>query len=181
MGVALLLLGRWRPGFSTCKEVDTLLYVKPPKNLINVTVELLFKRQCMLWAVPKLPSTTPNLAKHFSSSHFGQNTGGKYWEIFPIKRPFCHRQEAIGIWNQWIVSQNDYAHLVLIPTIQPRTHIFPTNCNKHNEAQRAQNSVATANPTKTRDTEKNVVSLHAHTKLCLLENYQPFLVLFRPL
>ena len=135
MGVALLLLGRWRPGFSTCKEVDTLLYVKPPKNLINVTVELLFKRQCMLWAVPKLPSTTPNLAKHFSSSHFGQNTGGKYWEIFPIKRPFCHRQEAIGIWNQWIVSQNDYAHLVLIPTIQPRTHIFPTNCNKHNEAQ----------------------------------------------
>ena len=72
----------------------------------------------------------------FSFSHFGQNTG-----IFPIKRPFCHRQEAIGIWNQWIVSQNDYAHLVLIPTItvllhcELRTHIFPTNCNKHNELQ----------------------------------------------
>ena len=121
----------------------------------------------------------PTPSKTFLS--FRSKYGGKYWEIFPIKRPFCHRQEAIGIWNQWIVSQNDYAHLVLIPTIQPRTHIFPTNCNKHNEAQRAQNSVATANPTKTRDTEKNVVSLHAHTKLCLLENYQPFLVLFRPL
>ena len=40
-------------GFSTCKEVDTLLYVKPPKNLINVTVELLFTKQCMLWNVPK--------------------------------------------------------------------------------------------------------------------------------
>ena len=39
--------------FSTCKEVDTLLYVKPPKNLINVTVELLFTKQCMLWTVPK--------------------------------------------------------------------------------------------------------------------------------
>ena len=56
--------------------------------------------------------------------------------IFPIKRSFCHRQEttvAIGIWNQWIVSQNDYAHLGLIPTIgcqdsfTQQPHSFPSS------------------------------------------------------
>ena len=129
MGVALLLLGRWRPGFSTCKEVDTLLYVKPPKNLINVTVELLFKRQCMLWAVPKLESV-PTPSKTFLSlisvKIRGKILGDFSNQASLLSQTGSHRHlKSMNCVTKRLCTPRTHSH-----DARTLPHIFPANCNQ---------------------------------------------------